>query len=200
MAKIKDEYLNLPLSKEVEGLVSRISHLITVAEIDDKRIINEYKQVKVKEVETTKLRQYGHKRRSEALVIDHIGINYRNQRGEPRFIYSTPVNLAIQNVEWTGVSCDFSTSGLKVELDKPAILKKGEIVHITFPELQKITSAFELKALPYEVMRVNKKKTIINLRVFVEKHQHIGRSFFKALIEKNKKKLKSIMYPLSIFY
>jgi len=194
----KDEYLNLPPTKEVSGLIARISHLVTVAEIDDKRIIEEYKQVKVKEIDTTKLRKYGHKRRNTPLVIDHIGINYRNQRGEQRFIYSTPVSISIQNVEWTGTSCDFSASGLKVELDKPAILKKGEVVNISFPELQKITSAFELKSLPYEVMRINKKRTIVNLRVFVEKHQHIGRSFFKALIDKNKSKLTADEYELQV--
>ena len=48
--------------------------------------------------------------------------------------------------------------------------------------------------LPYEVMRVNKSKTIINLRVHVQKYQHIGRSFFKLLIEKNKDKLTSDEY------
>lgn len=194
----KDEYLNLPLTKEVEGVIARISHLVTVAEVDDKRIVEEYQQVKVKEIDTAKLRKYGHKRRSTPLTVDHIGINYRNQRGEPRFIYKTPVSISIQNVEWAGSSCDFSASGLKIELDKPAILKKGEVVNVTFPELQKITSAFDLKGLPYEVMRVNKKKTIVNLRVFVEKHQHIGRSFFRALIDKNKNKLTADEYELQV--
>lgn len=77
------------------------------------------------------------------------------------------------------------------------MLIKGDIVNVTFPALQKITSAFQLKALPYEVIRVDKTKTIINLRVFVEKHQHIGRKFFKALIDKNRDKLTPDEYAMS---
>ena len=72
------------------------------------------------------------------------------------------------------------------------------MVHLTFPALQKITSSFDLKSLPYEVMRINQKKNIINLRVYVEKHQHIGRAFFKVLIEKNKSKLTPDEYAMMI--
>ena len=46
-------------------------------------------------------------------------------------------------------------------------------------------------------MRVNRAKTIVNLRVFVEKHQHIGRKFFKALIDKNREKLTSDEYVMA---
>ena len=49
-------------------------------------------------------------------------------------------------------------------------------------------------------MRINKDKKVINLRVHVQKHQHIGRTFFKALIDKNRGKLTpdeySMMSPL----
>ena len=69
-------------------------------------------------------------------------------------------------------------------------------VSLTFPQLQKITSAFELKGLPYEVVRVNQDKSVLNLRVYVEKHQHIGRAFFKALIDKNKDKLTPDEYAM----
>ena len=66
------------------------------------------------------------------------------------------------------------------------------------PVAQKITSSFDLKSLPYEVMRINKSKTMINLRVYVEKHQHMGRAFFKALISKNRSKLTPDEYALMI--
>jgi len=96
-----------------------------------------------------------------------------------------------KNLDLNGKSHDFSTNGIKVEFDQAVALKPSDIIHITFPELQKITSAFELKSLPYEVMRISNDNSLVNLRVHVEKHQHIGRSFFKALIDKNKNKLAS---------
>jgi hypothetical protein len=74
------------------------------------------------------------------------------------------------------------------------MLLKGDMAYLSFPKLQKITSAFALTDLPYEVVRVNSAKNIINLRVFVQQHQHIGRKFFKALIDKNSDKLTSDEY------
>jgi len=101
-----------------------------------------------------------------------------------------------KKILWQGNSHDFSVSGLKMELDNSAMLAKGDIVYLAFPKLQKITSAFDLKQLPYEVVRINKKKTILNLRVHVQAHQHIGRAFFKLLISKNRHKLTPDEYAM----
>lgn len=193
----KEQYLNLPTSDDVKIELNKVCDIVTITQIDDNRILDEYKDLTNEKINTSKLKQFGHKRVKEVTRVDQIGINYRNQRGEPRFIYKTPVIAEAGGVKWSGGSLDFSTSGLKVELDKPSVLNKGDIIDVTFPQLQKITSAFELKCLPYEVMRINKKRTIINLRVHVEKYQHIGRSFFKALIEKNKSKLTPDEYELA---
>ena len=47
-------------------------------------------------------------------------------------------------------------SGLKLILDREAFLKRGDVVKLTFPNLQKVTKAFDLSELPYEVVRINK--------------------------------------------
>jgi hypothetical protein len=120
------------------------------------------------------------------------------KRQEPRFKYQTPVQMECQLLNWTGVSEDFSVSGLKVGLDEGAALSVGDVVYLSFPSLQKITSKFALKQLPYSVVRVNKSKNIINLRVLIKDHQHIGRSFFKLLIKKNPKKLAPDEYAMLI--
>ena len=185
----KDEYLNLPPSEEVKRIVSSLPYVVVATDVSDSVSHADYAQLNFDDIETSKLKSFGHKRLATPPVVDEIGINYRNQRQEPRFKYKTPVVVEAEGVTWTGISQDFSVSGIKVHLDKSAVLTKGEIVELTFPKLQKITSSFELKSLPYEVMRINKKKNILNLRVHVQKHQHIGRAFFKVLIEKNKDKL-----------
>ncbi|NMP31957.1 PilZ domain-containing protein [Thalassotalea sp. M1531] len=185
----KDEYLNLPPSEDIEQRLSRTPYVVVALDITDEQIRQEYAQLSFEDIQTSKLKSFGHIRLTSPPVVDELGINYRNQRIEPRFVYKTPVEVEADGVNWIGKSQDFSVSGLKVHLEKSAVLTKGEIVNVSFPNLQKITSSFELKSLPYEVMRINKKKNILNLRVHVEKHQHIGRAFFKVLIEKNKDKL-----------
>ncbi|WP_448212722.1 PilZ domain-containing protein [Colwellia sp. MEBiC06753] len=185
----KDEYLNIPPPPEVVASVAGLPFIVVATNITNKAVVEDYGQLTFDNIDMTKVKSFGHKRLTTPNIVDEIGINYRNQRTEPRFVYKTPVEVEAEGVKWTGHSLDFSISGLKINLDKPAVLSKGEIINITFPNLQKITSSFKLASLPYEVMRINKSKKTLNLRVHVEKHQHIGRAFFKVLIEKNKEKL-----------
>jgi len=192
-----NEYLNAPISEEVKSLLEKTPYIVVASEVTESESLQAYKALSYDGINTAKLKNFGHKRLSKPFSVDEVGINYRNQRQELRFTYKTPAHVKIERVTWHGFSHDFSTSGLKVELDKATVLMKGDIVYVSFPALQKITSAFDLTGLPYEVIRVNRAKTIVNLRVFVEKHQHIGRKFFKALIDKNRDKLTPDEYAMS---
>ena len=193
----QNEYLNSPVSDEVKLLLEKTPYIIVASDFTDNEAIQAYKSLPYENINTVKLKNFGHKRLSKPYSVDEVGINYKNQRQELRFKYKTPAQVEIDKVKWQGTSLDFSMSGLKVELDKPTVLTKGDIVYVSFPTLQKITSAFDLTGLPYEIMRINSAKTIVNLRVFVEKHQHIGRKFFRALIEKNRDKLTPDEYAMS---
>ncbi|XQW84068.1 PilZ domain-containing protein [Thalassotalea piscium] len=196
MLATKDEYLNFPPSEDVQDCIENLAYLVVANEISDLGTLKQYKKLSAENINTTKLKKFGHKRLKEGMVVENLGINYINLRAEPRFTYKTLVISESSGAEWTGKSEDFSASGLKILLDKPSELNNGDIVNVSFPHLQKITSSFELKQLPYEVVRINKKKTTLNLRVYVDKHKHIGRSFFKALIEKNKEKLTRDEYAM----
>lgn len=192
----KNEYLNLPPSQEVHAIVDNLAYIVVAQNLTEKTVVESYQNLDYDGIDTKKVKLRGHRKSDEIVLIDEVGINYKNQRHESRFKYETPVKVNLDGVSWTGTSKDFSTAGLKLHLDKPCVLSKGEVVNISFPNLQKITSAFDLKNLPYEVLRINKAKTLLNLRVFVEKHQHIGRSFFKLLIDKNRNKLTPDDYAL----
>jgi len=194
----KNLYLNLPIPNDAIATLYTLPCIIVANDLTDKLKVEQYKQLPFDNIETSRLKNFGHKRLTSPLLMDEVGINYKNQRQEARFKYITPVELEIEGVRCVGKSNDFSILGLKLELDKPSVLKKGDVVYLTFPSLQKITSAFDLKGLPYELMRINKSKTVLNLRVYVEKHQHMGRSFFKALIAKNRDKLTPDEYALLI--
>ena len=193
-------YLDLPIPEEELAKINDLKSVVVATNITNKYIDAEYALLDATNVSGASIKAFGHKRTLTGKDLIYIGINYKNQRAEPRFIYKTPAKVEVEGVVWQGKSVDFSVSGLQVVLEKSAVLRKGEIVYITFPKLQQITSQFELKALPYEIMRINKEKTVLNLRVHVQQHQHIGRTFFKALIDKNRGKLTpdeySMMSPL----
>lgn len=190
----KNEYLNLPLSEDVYSTLDNVPAIVVIKDITHSQMVTDYQSLPFENIDKILLKALGHKRSKTSLTIDELGIVYKNHRQESRFNYITPTVIEADGVKWQGNSHDFSTLGLKVELENSAVLNKGDVVNLSFPKLQKITSAFDLNQLPYEVMRINKQKKIVNLRVYVKKHQHIGRSFFKLLIEKNKDKLTTDEY------
>lgn len=185
----KDKYLNLPVEQESLDKVNALSYLVIVNDITNECSTTTYQNLSSEKADASKIKVFGHKRTKSALKVSEIGIQYQNHRKEPRFKYTTSVHVNSEGSIWEAQSVDFSPSGMKVELEKPVPLNKGDTVSLTFPDLQKITSSFDLKSLPYSIVRINEKKTIINIRVQVDKHQHMGKAFFKALIEKNKDKL-----------
>ncbi len=193
----QNEYLNAPVSEDIKALIDKTPYIVVLSDVTHADSTKAYQSLSYEGINTVKLKRFGHKRLSKPFSVDEVGINYRNKRQELRFTYKTPANITIEGDVFQGESIDFSTSGLKIELDKSTHLIVGDIVSLALPKMQKITSTFDLTSLPYEVMRVNRAKTIVNLRVFVEKHQHIGRKFFKALIDKNRDKLTSDEYAMA---
>lgn len=191
------EYLNAPVPEDIKVLLDQTPYIVVLKDVTHTESTSAYQSLPYEGINTVKLKRFGHKRLSKPFSVDEVGINYRNKRQELRFSYKTPANVTIDGVISQGSSLNFSTSGLKIELDTSTSLIVGDIVYLALPKLQKITSSFDLSALPYEVMRINRAKTIINLRVFVERHQHIGRKFFKALIDKNRDKLSSDEYAMA---
>ncbi len=194
----KDEYLNLPLSDEVKAILADLPGFVTISDFTSEQLRNDYSAFTTVNIDTSKIKQFGHKPQTNLIRVDEVGLNYKNHRQEPRFIYSTPVSFTHKKINYQAYSKDFSTSGICIASDIPIDVDKGDVLKLTFDKLQQITTSFSLKDIPYEVVRVNKSKTIINMKVFVEKHQHIGRSFFRLLINKNKDKLKTDEYALMI--
>jgi hypothetical protein len=187
--ELDKQYINRPPSKEVINCINSLSFSVVASDITHETSIAEYQRFSNEGIDVNKLKKFGHKRLKNKLIVQQLGITYKNLRQEPRFIYKTPVILDNNKQEWQADSIDFSVSGLKLMLSEGAGVCAGDVINMTFPSLQKITSSHELKKLPYEIIKVNQKKTLLNCKVYIEAHQHVGRTFFKLLIDKNKEKL-----------
>ena len=192
----QQNYLNPPLTDEVNDILALLPYAVTATDITSTSEFSDYQGLGYEGIDLERLKSLGQKHSDKESRVDEITLTYGHQRQEVRFKYQTPVRIESEALNWTGMSADFSVSGLKIDLENPALLSKGDIVHLSFPKLQKITSAFDLKQLPYKIMRISKDKRVVNLRVSVKEHQHIGRSFFKLLIDKNKNKLTPDEYAM----
>jgi hypothetical protein len=185
----RDKYLNLPISEENREKIDELSYLVVVSDVTNENSESLYKSFTYDNINTAKVKNFGHKRIKTPVIVEDIGINYQNHRQESRFKFKTAVEVMHKETSWVAESLDFYATGLKLELNEESSLTKGDVVNLSFPDLQKITSTFDLKSLPYLIVRTNEKKTIVNLRVQIDKHKHIGKDFFKALILKNREKL-----------
>jgi hypothetical protein len=63
------------------------------------------------------------------------------------------------------------------------------VIQLALPDMQTISSKFDLQQLDYEVMAVSKSQLIMNLKVVEQTGPHQGRLFFEQLIKSNKDKL-----------
>lgn len=192
----QQNYLNPPLTDEVNDILAHLPYAVTATDVTGTSDFSDYQALGYEGIDLERLKSLRQKHNDKESRVDEITLSYGHQRQEVRFKYQTPVSIESEASNWSGLSADFSVSGLKVDLENPAVLSKGDIVHLSFPKLQKITSAFDLKQLPYKIMRISKDKKVVNLRVSVKEHQHIGRSFFKLLIDKNKNKLTPDEYAM----
>ncbi|MEI6895726.1 MAG: PilZ domain-containing protein [Colwellia sp.] len=191
----RQTYLNPPLTDEVKEILATLPYVVTATDVSDTTAVSDYQNQRHVGIDLERLKRFGYKS-DENNCVDEITLSYGHQRQEARFIHKTPIIIECGSLKFSAQSEDFSVSGVRVSLEKPTMLSQGDIAYLSFPKLQKMTSAFELKQLPYQVMRVSQDKKEVNFRVSVKEQDHIGKSFFKLLIEKNKNKLTSDEYAM----
>lgn len=136
------------------------------------------------------LNKFGLSKAEQTRPCEAIPIHYVNLRSEPRYLYKTNV-LVRQKAEqqaWLAFTRDFSMGGLQLEFSEPIDFVKGELLLLDLPDLQKISIKHQLSHLPYEVMAVSRSRTIMNLKI-ARSEAHVGKDFFKQLIQSNRNKL-----------
>lgn len=185
------EKLNKRPAPRVQGIIQDVKFLMLLTDISSKQQLDVYQKHKFDSNSVNKLKKFGHGRAANPPALEVVALEYVNLRSHKRYLYKTAVTMHI-DAEHTlaGNTRDFSVMGLQLETPHPSTVKKGDIVHLELPDLQKITKQHQLNNLRYEVMAVSKSKTIINLKVSkLTDLPHVGMVFFKQLIEMNKSKL-----------
>lgn len=185
--------LNQPPSPKVKGMLRGIRHIALLTPLDGTAVAAQYQaNYHYDKSHVQKLKSFGHPKLKRYITINIETIDYVNLRSEDRFLYKTAAEVELDLVpenNLKGTTRDFSAHGLQVVLDEPADFKKGEIIYLTLPDLQKITKQFELKHLGYEIMAISKSKTIMNLRIYDKDTAYSAKPFFRKLIEQNRSKL-----------
>ena len=188
------EKLNKPPSPRVQGMLKNIKYLAVLTAVGTPSEQKHYQSFDYNKSLVNELKRFGHGKHKIPPRLEAVDLEYVNLRAHKRYLYKTEVSvneMAVEEHSAKAHSLDFSVMGLQIECDQPVSFKKGDIVELNLPELQKITKKHQLSHLKYEVMAVSKSLTTINLKATIEAGtSHMGVKFFTQLIENNKSKLK----------
>lgn len=180
--------------KPTPRLMSRlknINHVALLTNITDDISTEHYQKFKIKREQLAQLKVFGHPRNKPPATVTVYRFKYFNQRRETRFLLRTTVQVSVDDVLLEGHTEDISTQGLKIELDKFFHPTEKAKVTLSFPQLQSVTSKYELSDLPYIVRNVSKDKHVVHLQNFVTEESNTARRFFEALIKSNRSKLRA---------
>ena len=187
----KNVKLPAALSPQVKQYIQELRYIINFTDITGDQNTFWYQSYPVDAQKLKLLAQFGHKKLLNSPPCDAVAVQYVNLRSESRYLYKTAVAVADADnqTELTGYSRDFSSKGMQIETTLPVRFKKGDVLLLKLPDMQKISNKYDLNALPYEVMAVSKSHTIMNLRAAEGSEPHQGRLFFQQLIQSNRAKL-----------
>ena len=125
--------------------------------------------------------------------VDWLYCGLEELRHESRYRYKTKVLVDIDGMNGRmieGTSADFSARGLQLVVPTSIPVQQGQVIHLSFPLLQKITRTLILSDLPYQVVRTDVEQKVIYLQAKVDDGgTHHGVRFFRDLIKRNAKKL-----------
>ncbi|MEN3160351.1 PilZ domain-containing protein [Alkalimonas sp. NCh-2] len=175
----------------LDAYLTPLRFIVSLTDISTDSSSSWYQQLSYDKSAVRALNQFAHAKLNQLPFCEAIPVKYVNLRSEDRYLYKTTVQL--QNAQEQKLpdafSRDFSPNGMQVETMLPTQLKRGDLVRLNLPELQKISNKFQLKQLLYEVMAVSKSGTIMNLKVVENDDGHQGKAFFQLLIQNNRSKL-----------
>jgi hypothetical protein len=187
--KVKSQ--NQKPSPRLMSRLKNLSYIAVLTNVTDDISTEHYQKLKIKREQLAQLKLFGHPRNKSPAVVSVYRFKYFNQRRENRFLLRTSVSIKVDDQIIEGHTEDISTQGLKIELDKFFHHVDKSKVILSFPQLQSVTSKFELSDLPYVVRNISKDGHVIHLQNFVTETNNTARRFFEALIKSNRSKLRA---------
>lgn len=176
-----------PPSVEVMAQLEGLSHLCLLTDITPPA--ESYHRYDVERSELAVMNDFVHPKTGLS-ELQRSSLNLTNIRKESRYSYRTQVRVASEQQVLIGMTRDFSTEGLQVELERPLRVEKGDIVQITLIQLIKRYAQYHLKNLEYRVMHISKDMTSVHLQI-AHFDKHPGKRFFSYLIDTYYSSLKS---------
>jgi len=159
-----------------------ITHVATLTEIATNEII-EIDQRNDEKRELNLLNIFVH--RDEQKINTPIYDLFPDElRKEERYSFDSTIKLTAGKNTSTGKIIDFSTSGLKIQLNSKELLPRRSLIEIDFVDLQKLSKQFTLSNINYRVISSGSNDTY-HLQVASRDSYLTMHQFFSILIKNN---------------
>lgn len=171
--------------------IKNVRHIALVTDITDEVGTQSYEKIPIRRNEIAELKLFGHPRNKPPAQVQMFRFKYHNLRKETRYQLRTRVSVRLGDITLDGVSEDISTRGLRVELSDFFHGTEKDVVHLTFPALQKVTKKYQLAHLPYTVKGISYDRNVLHLNAVSDQNNNTAQRFFDELIKTNRSKLKA---------
>jgi hypothetical protein len=165
--------------QEISGTDSRCDYLLTEKPALDSSALNRFRQ-------------------SRKVTCSPRGVYYdaKSRRSEPRFMFTSPVDIRVGNTTISGKTVNFSSKGLFIKLETPLAYKADAPAKISFKELQLYDKEAPLTDVPYTIIRISPNGLNVQLAIEDDNNTRHTVSFIKRLISYNKEKLQATQEQL----
>ena len=176
------------LTPEMMPYCQDLSHIGTLQDLTHAEVQSDYLCGVTSTLPPSELNQFRHLR-NPISQAEAIHFDPKPLRSEDRFRYKTVITLQQDLTTIGGVSIDFSSRGLNINLDQPLRCKQGDTVFIEFTHLARSTKNDILKKMPYQIIRTSPSGKNIQLTTIENEDGLLGGQFLRTLIESNLEKL-----------
>lgn len=126
---------------------------------------------------------------AQCVIPSPVIFGYLRRRSEERYVLQTEVEVEVNGKVLSAQSTDISRNGVGLMLAKVVPVQVGDVVLVTFTELQKMVSHIKLKKVRYVAMRIGATGSELGLVFDREEGNREIPGFFSDLIARNKNKL-----------
>ncbi|OAN14211.1 pilus assembly protein PilZ [Photobacterium jeanii] len=178
------------MAPEMQEQLKNLTHIGILQDLTHKSAQGDYRLSAKPQLGANTLQVFRHQRNPIAKA-QGIYFDPKPQRCEDRYLFKTPLELHHPELgKISGMSIDFSTRGLNLQLSEPVNLKRDDLVTICFKELQKIDRNVPLHKMPYKLVRISPNHT--NLQLTTGSGAEVAKceSFLRRLIKNNEARLR----------
>ncbi|XOV81320.1 MAG: PilZ domain-containing protein [Aestuariibacter sp.] len=191
----KVKKLNMPPAPRVMADLRTLKFIALITDITSEDGTQLYQNFPVEKADVAKISKLIHPRSHLPSALTVHPYKYIDNRIEQRFFLSEKAKIEWNDGFYDGKVVDFSYSGMMIRLDEEIEARKGALIKVTLPNLQKMTSQYNLDRLSYKLVGLTEHGTQLHMKALENKDKeqkpHHGKLFFTDLIRQNREKLET---------